>query len=76
MITIESHKANKIFRKVPQAYENYALKWLADEIHLTEIAENLTGKNRKWGSTSYARIAIGLRQAFRKGKLRLSTTIK
>jgi len=47
-----------------------SLLWLKDEIALSKEMKHF-GK-RNWGSSMYSRIARGIRQAYRDGKLKLN----
>lgn len=68
-MSVEIKKSNKRFKEIPIEQVENALLWLKDELHIVEVNENLVHKERKWGSSAYSKIATGLRQAYRDGKI-------
>lgn len=68
-MAIETKKSNKRFKEIPTEQVESALLWMQDKAHIVEINEKMTKKGRQWGSSAYSKIASGLRQAFRDGKI-------
>lgn len=66
----DAKKANKRFKQIPDDEVRIALKWLKDEVHLTDYMKYY-GK-RSWGSATYSKIACGLRQAYRERRLKIT----
>lgn len=68
MKEIDEKKSNKRFLIVSDKMEDASIAWLKDEIHILELMRTFNKKT--WGSSIYSKLAVSIRQAYRKGKIK------
>lgn len=66
---VDEKKSHKRFREIPEREIRAAILWVKDDIHILPLMKEFGCKT--WGSTVYARLACGLRQAYREGRLKV-----